>query len=116
MNMIRSAPDNEEILIAMEDDIAIVTLNRPAQMNAVNSAMRRALISALGSLNADARVGAVVLTGAGERAFCAGQDLAEAAALTTPQIEPWLREQRAMYQAASPQGPGFRSPCARTGV
>ena len=88
-----------EVLIAMEDDIAIVTLNRPAQMNAVNSALRRALISALSSLNADERVRAIVLTGAGDRAFCAGQDLAEAAALTTPHIEPWLRELRAMYQA-----------------
>ena len=89
----------DEIVIAMQGDIAIVTLNRPAQMNAVNSALRRALISALSSLNADERVRAVVLTGAGDRAFCAGQDLAEAAALTTPQIEPWLQEQRAMYQA-----------------
>ena len=95
----KAAPDAEEVLIAVEDDIAIVTLNRPAQMNAVNSPLRRALIDALSSLNADARVRAVVLTGAGERAFCAGQDLAEAAALTTPRIEPWLREQRAMYQA-----------------
>ena len=97
----------DEILIAMEDDIAVVTLNRPAQMNAVNSALRRALISALRSLNADTRVRAVVLTGAGERSFCAGQDLAEAAALTTPQIEPWLREQRAMYQAVR----GLDKPC-----
>ena len=94
-----TAPDADEVLVAIEDGIAMVTLNRPAQMNAVNSALRRRLITVLGALDADQSVGAIVLTGAGERAFCAGQDLSEAAALTTPHIEPWLREQRAMYQA-----------------
>lgn len=99
MNTLPGAQQSGEVVVAVEDGIAIVTLNRPAQMNAVNSAMRRGLIDALGALNANDAVRAVVLSGAGERAFCAGQDLAEAAALTPPQIEPWLREQRAMYQA-----------------
>lgn len=89
----------DEVLVDTDDGIAIVTLNRPAQMNAVNTAMRRALTETLGRLNQDERIRAVVLQGAGDRAFCAGQDLAQAQRLTTAQIEPWLREQRAMYQS-----------------
>lgn len=89
----------EPVLVERDGRVAIVTLNRPERMNAVNDALRSALIDTLGRLNADPAVRAVVLTGAGNRAFCAGQDLDEAAAVTWQQIVPWLNRQRAMYQA-----------------
>ena len=89
----------EPVLVERDGSLAVVTLNRPARMNAVNDALRGELIAALGRLNADTTVRAVVLTGAGGRAFCAGQDLDEAAAVTWQQIVPWLNRQRAMYQA-----------------
>lgn len=89
----------EPVLVERDGSVAIVTLNRPERMNAVNDALRGALIDALARLNADAAVRTVVLTGAGDRAFCAGQDLDEAAAVTWQQIVPWLNRQRAMYQA-----------------
>jgi len=89
----------EPVLVERDGSLAVVTLNRPARMNAVNDAPRGELIAALGRLNADTSVRAVVLTGAGGRAFCAGQDLDEAAAVTWQQIVPWLNRQRAMYQA-----------------
>lgn len=89
----------EPVLVERDGSVAIVTLNRPERMNAVNDALRGALIDALAELNADPAVRAVVLAGAGERAFCAGQDLDEAAAVTWQQIVPWLNRQRAMYQA-----------------
>lgn len=89
----------EPVLVERDGSLAVVTLNRPARMNAVNDALRGELIAALGRLNADTSVRAVVLTGAGGRAFCAGQDLDEAAAVTWQQIVPWLNRQRAMYQA-----------------
>ncbi|CAG9166940.1 enoyl-CoA hydratase/isomerase family protein [Cupriavidus pinatubonensis] len=89
----------EPVLVERDGDVAIVTLNRPARMNAVNDALRGALIDALARLNADPAVHALVLAGAGERAFCAGQDLDEAAAVTWQQIVPWLNRQRAMYQS-----------------
>jgi enoyl-CoA hydratase/carnithine racemase len=92
-------PDMEPVLVERDGSLAVVTLNRPARMNAVNDALRGELIAALGRLNADTSVRAVVLTGAGGRAFCAGQDLDEAAAVTWQQIVPWLNRQRAMYQA-----------------
>ena len=89
----------DEVTVAVEDGIAVVTLNRPDRMNAVNDALRTCLIASLDALNRAPEVRAVVLAGAGPRAFCSGQDLDEAAAVTWQQIVPWLNRQRAMYQA-----------------
>ncbi|MGH6915404.1 MAG: enoyl-CoA hydratase/isomerase family protein, partial [Geminicoccales bacterium] len=58
--------------------VAIVTLNRPEVLNAWHRPMREELVAALGALDDDPAVRAIVLTGAGERAFGAGQDLNEA--------------------------------------
>jgi enoyl-CoA hydratase/carnithine racemase len=54
--------------------VAVVTLNRPKRLNAINDAMRRELIDALSTFAGDASVKAVVLTGAG-RGFCSGIDM-----------------------------------------
>ncbi|MFP3753909.1 enoyl-CoA hydratase/isomerase family protein [Cupriavidus sp. SIMBA_020] len=89
----------QTVRVEHDRDIAIVTLNRPTRMNAVNDVLRGELIETLGRLNTDPSVRAVVLAGAGERAFCAGQDLDEAATVTWQQLVPWLNRQRAMYQA-----------------
>ncbi len=89
----------DEVRTERRGDIALVTLNRPESLNAVNRALRSALIAALKQVNADAAVRAVVIAGAGDRAFCSGQDLAEAAAYTVHDIDQWLHEQHAMYQA-----------------
>lgn len=88
-----------EVLCDIHDSVALVTLNRPAKLNAVNHALRASLIDTLARLNGDAAVRAIVLTGAGERAFCAGQDLEEAASVDIARIPAWLDNQRAMYQA-----------------
>lgn len=56
--------------------VALLTLNRPGVLNALNRALLEALLEALGKLAADARVRALVVTGAG-RAFAAGADVAE---------------------------------------
>ena len=87
------------VLVEVDDDIAVITLNRPERLNAVNGALRAALIEALTRANRDDAIRAVVITGAGTRAFCAGQDLEEAAAVDWKQLVPWQRETRAMYQA-----------------
>ena len=57
--------------------IATVTLNRPDLMNAMNTAMGEDLLVCFGALHGDADVRAVIFTGAGDRAFCAGGDLKE---------------------------------------
>jgi enoyl-CoA hydratase len=62
--------------IEREEPIAIVTLNRPDQMNALNAPLRLAIGAAFRELQADPKIRAVVVTGAG-RAFCAGMDLKE---------------------------------------
>lgn len=62
--------------------VAIVTLNRPEAMNALSKALRRDLAAAMRTVEADESIRAVVLTGAGQRAFTAGLDLKELGADT----------------------------------
>lgn len=88
-----------EIRLERHDDIAVITLDRPDSLNAVNRAMRDGLIATLAQVNAEASVRAAVITGAGERAFCSGQDLAESMQYTIDDVEQWLTRQHAMYQA-----------------
>jgi enoyl-CoA hydratase/carnithine racemase len=57
------------------DGVATITLNRPEQRNPLGPQMLRDLTSAMHAARADTAVRAVVLTGAGDRAFCAGADL-----------------------------------------
>ena len=59
------------------DGVALITLNRPAALNAVNLAMRDELWGLLLAVRDDPDVRVVVLRGAGERAFCAGADVKE---------------------------------------
>jgi enoyl-CoA hydratase len=89
----------DTVLIERRDPVALVTLNRPESLNAVNVEMRQALIETLAKLNTDATIQAVVIKGAGERAFCSGQDLNETARYTLVDVDEWLTRQHAMYQA-----------------
>src|SRR5919198_36968 len=70
------APNLEYVLVGVENGVATVTLNRPDQRNPLSEGMLRDLLAALGWCRAAAEVRVVVLTGAGDRAFCAGADLA----------------------------------------
>ncbi len=65
------------IRVDVEGPVAVVTLDRPAAMNALNRALRTALAATMRDLEADNAVRTVVLTGAGTRAFTAGLDLKE---------------------------------------
>ncbi|MQP68290.1 enoyl-CoA hydratase [Niveispirillum sp. SYP-B3756] len=60
--------------------IATVTLNRPQSMNSINPIMVRELLQAFDATDADDTVRVVILTGTGERAFCAGADITAGAA------------------------------------
>jgi len=65
-----------EVLFEMRGDhVALITINRPEVRNAINGAVARALEHYVASTEADLAIRCVVLTGAGERAFCAGADL-----------------------------------------
>ncbi len=65
------------VLVSRDGPVAIVTLNRPQAMNALSQALRRDLAKVFRKLEADDDVRAIVLTGAGTRAFTAGLDLKE---------------------------------------
>jgi enoyl-CoA hydratase/carnithine racemase len=67
--------DLTEVLYDVSDGIATVTLNRPEQRNPLSPTTLRELQIAMGSARHDPDVRAVVLTGAGDKAFCAGADL-----------------------------------------
>lgn len=89
----------QHVRIERRDRIAIVTLDHPESLNAISAPMRDGIIAAMKELNADAGVRAIVLTGAGERAFSSGQDLAEAANFRAEEVEGWMRHQAAMFQS-----------------
>ncbi len=64
-----------EILYDVADHVATITLHRPDRMNAFTGTMMREVIDAFDRVDADDEVRAVIVTGSGERAFCAGADL-----------------------------------------
>jgi E-phenylitaconyl-CoA hydratase len=65
------------LLYEKKDRIAIVTLNRPEAMNAINRELARALYEAWSDFAGDPGLSVLVITGAGEKAFCVGADLKE---------------------------------------
>jgi enoyl-CoA hydratase len=65
----------EELVYTVSEGVATVTLNRPDQRNALNAELLSALVEAMKTAREDDAVRAVVLTGAGEKVFCAGADL-----------------------------------------
>ena len=71
------------LLVDREEPIAIVTLNRPDQRNALNAELRIAIGDTMAELEADPAIRAVIVTGAG-RSFCAGMDLKDCLLYTSP--------------------------------
>ena len=85
----------QTLLVSQTDGLAVITLNRPAVMNALNATLRAELLAAIRAAIGTAR--ALVLTGAG-RAFCSGQDLSDSPvadldleAILRDEYEPLLR-------------------------
>ncbi|MEO0982002.1 MAG: crotonase/enoyl-CoA hydratase family protein [Pseudomonadota bacterium] len=69
----------ETILLDKEDGVATITLHRPDKMNAFTGKMMYEMIDAFDQTDADDDVRVVIVTGSGDRAFCAGADLSEGA-------------------------------------
>jgi enoyl-CoA hydratase len=84
------APEEKYILVEKRNRIAVLTLNRPHEMNALSADMRRELMDSLLLLEEDGEVRAVVLTG-GEYVFSAGQDIKEMSAVTDDRIDQYFR-------------------------
>lgn len=88
--------DNITLAPAGADHVARVTVARPKVLNALNAATITELLDVFGRLRADATVRAIVLTGAGERAFVAGADIAELARLQPPEAREVARRGQAL--------------------
>ena len=97
--------------LVMTEDVGFVrvlTLNRPAKLNALDFALTRALLDALRAAGGDSGVRCVVLTGAG-RAFCAGADTTEFAQFTGDNAE-LIRERASLTASLHAAFPALRIP------
>jgi enoyl-CoA hydratase len=72
----------ETILVDREGRVAVLTVNRPDKLNALNEQVRTDLLAVLAEIESDDAVGVVVITGAGEKSFIAGADIGEFAGRT----------------------------------
>lgn len=86
-------PEHDEILFDLTDHIATITLNRPQKLNAVTSEMARQVNTYALDCNEDSGVRVVILTGSGEKAFCAGSDIKE----LDDYANPWVFRNRPDY-------------------
>ncbi|WP_223189983.1 enoyl-CoA hydratase/isomerase family protein [Nonomuraea terrae] len=82
-----------DVLLDVDGPVAVVTLNRPAKLNAITPDMAAMLRACLDRVDADPGIRVAVLTGAGERSFCVGSDIGELDAYATP----WEFRNRADY-------------------
>ncbi|TQF00192.1 MAG: enoyl-CoA hydratase/isomerase family protein [Spiribacter salinus] len=87
----------EFVKVDSSETVGTITLNRPNVLNAWHSPMRQELAHALTAMNDDEQIRAVILTGAGDRAFSAGQDLHETRGFDPDRAEGWVDEWRSLY-------------------
>ncbi|MDR1213915.1 MAG: enoyl-CoA hydratase/isomerase family protein [Propionibacteriaceae bacterium] len=100
-------PDYETLIVTTaESGVTVVTLNRPAVLNAADPPMHRELIDAFGRADQDQATRVVVLHGAGERAFCAGSDVKVTRGLTGAAARDYI----ALDMAAKNAVAGARKP------
>jgi enoyl-CoA hydratase/carnithine racemase len=91
---------SDSVRVSVDGGIGCITLNRPDRLNAWDTPMREEVAAALARFNADAGVRAIIITGAGDDAFSAGQDLAETMAFTSgADAERWFLSWRDFYNA-----------------
>lgn len=96
----------ETIAVAKTDRYAVITLNRPESLNALNTQMARELIAVFGELAEDPGVWAAALTGSGERAFCVGADMKERQGMNKHE----MIKQRALFVKAFRAAAEFPKP------
>ena len=83
--------DYEFVKVAVADGIAVLTINRPDKLNALNHQVLRDLVAAFDAVRADDAARVLVITGAGDRAFVAGADISEFKPLSA--MEAWRYSQ-----------------------
>ncbi|WP_238371245.1 enoyl-CoA hydratase-related protein [Heliomarina baculiformis] len=110
--------DYQTITVETTDGVAIISLNRPDKMNAMNGQMRAELPHAIKAAEENARV--IVITGSG-RAFCTGQDLGDTGDATNLDLERTLRDEygpmlEAIYDCKLPTIAAVNGPAAGAGA
>ncbi len=91
---------NDDVLLVDEKDrIVTLTLNRPRVMNALNRPLLDALKNQVEEIRSRPDVRVVIITGAGDRAFCAGADLKERITMTEPAVTTFLHGLRYLFTA-----------------
>jgi len=78
--------------------VALVTLNRPERLNALSRKMREELATALRELDKSPDVRSIVITGAGGRAFAAGQDLSESRHFSAGDVDQWIDDWTELFE------------------
>jgi enoyl-CoA hydratase len=94
----------ENLLIERDDAVAVVTFNRPKVLNALNTQTLTELSAAIAGFKSDAGVRAIVLTGAGEKAFVAGADINELAVQTPIEGQEHARRGQQIFDAIEQLG------------
>lgn len=108
----------DTIRLETTDDVAVLTLNRPERLNALNTQMRAELLHAMRGIGGMARV--LVMTGEG-RAFCSGQDLGDGANAADMDLERVLRDEyvpmlKAIFDCPIPTIAAVNGPAAGAGA
>jgi enoyl-CoA hydratase/carnithine racemase len=83
---INTSIDEKVVILSQQEHVAIITLNRPNAMNSLNSALCTKLLEIIDKLDQDDSVRAVIITGAGDKAFCAGIDLRERKEMSNQEV------------------------------
>lgn len=89
--------EDNTVLYDVRDGIAELTLNRPQVMNSVNFAMLHALRDRLEAMRFDPAIRVVIITGTGEKAFCAGADLKERVSMSPEQVKAYIFTIRRLF-------------------
>ena len=89
----------ENLLIARDGAVAVVTFNRPKVLNALNAQTLAELANAIEAFKADAGVRAIILTGSGEKSFVAGADINELAVQTPVEGKEHARRGQQIFDA-----------------
>jgi enoyl-CoA hydratase len=101
---------DDTVLLEIEDHVALLTLNRPQRLNALSYALIDRLMAHLDRIEVDPSVRAVILTGAGARAFSAGADIPEFAGSVRQGPDAAIRDFVRRGQAMTARLEAFRKP------
>jgi len=110
--------DYQALTLVIRNDVAVITLNRPDVMNALNTQMRAEITHAVKAAEAEARV--IILTGAG-KSFCSGQDLGDSGSAAALDLERTLRDEyvpmlKAIFDCRVPTISAVNGPAAGAGA